>query len=108
MASYNFKRAQQVVVHHFQHFLVHYTYTVNVQGIVAQQLVKFGGGCDRFHLKLVGLLTEFLPKTVQHHLGQRSPGRILLDLGRIQSDTLAFFVIAQILFSFGRIGGYFG
>ena len=53
-----------MVVHHFQHFFVDDSNTVNVFGIVSEEVVKFAGGREPFHLTFVGLLAELAPEGV--------------------------------------------
>ena len=68
-----------MVVDHFQQFFVDDSNAVNVFGIVSEEVVKFAGGREPFHLTFVGLLSELAPEGINTILARgRLPGFLVM------------------------------
>ena len=86
-----------VLVDHFDHFVVHDAKGLKFLTVVLEELVQSGWGRNGFHFTLVTLLTVLAPETVQHHFGQGTATRILLDLVGFEGDTFLGSVILDVL-----------
>ena len=70
---------------------------------MVEQLVEFDQGGDGLDLTLVALLPVFAPETVEHHLGERTPARVLFDLVGFEGDPFFGSVIVDVLLTFARV-----
>ena len=55
-----------------------------IEGVRVKETVKFWGVIEFFDLRFVLALSELTPHRVEHHFGQSSQIRIVLDLVVIQ------------------------
>ena len=89
-----------VFVDHFDHLVVHDAKGLKFLTVIFEELVQSGGGRNGFHFALVPLLTVLAPETVQHHFGQGTSTRVLLDLVGLEGDTFLGSVIVDVLTPF--------
>ena len=74
-----------------------------IEGVCVEETVKFWGVAEFFDLRFALTLSELAPHGVEHHFGQGSQIRIVLDLVVIQFNTLVLVVVVNVLAAFGFV-----
>ena len=75
----------------------------HIEGVCVEETVKFLGVAEFFDLRFVQTLSKLAPHGVEHHFGQGSQTRIVLDLVVIQLNTLVLVVLADVLVALGFV-----
>ena len=79
---------------------------VYIEGVCVEETVKFWGVTEFFDLRFVLTLPKLAPHGVEHHFGQGSQTRIVLDLVVIQLNALVLIVVVDVLAAFGFVVTY--
>ena len=68
----------------------------HIEGVCVEGTVKFWGVAEFFDLRFVQTLPNLAPHRVEHHFGQGSQTRIVLDLVVIQLNALVLVVVVDV------------